>query len=244
VTTGPATAVQLIAYPAAAGGCVLAGALLASLERIRPAWLEREFRHFVIAFGGGVLLAAVCLVLLPQGIGAVDHPAAVMAWFAAGGLAFFGLERALARRQHEAPQFLATLLDFVPESLALGGALAAGAPGGLLLALLIGLQNLPEGFNSYRELVVLGGNRPRRVLLLMALLIPIGPAFALAGHWLFASSPALLGAVTLFASGGILYLIFQDIAPQARLKNHWFPALGAVGGFGLGLLGELLIGGG
>ena len=26
----------------------------------------------------------------------------------------------------------------------------------------------------------------------------------------------------LFAAGGILYSVFQDIAPQIRMENHWF----------------------
>jgi len=47
----------------------------------------------------------------------------------------------------------------------------------------------------------------------------------------------------LFAAGGILYLIFQDIAPQSQMKHHWGPALGAVAGFCLGMLGRLLVGG-
>ena len=45
----------------------------------------------------------------------------------------------------------------------------------------------------------------------------------------------------LFASGGILYLIFEDIAPQARLERRWSPPLGAVAGFVLGLVGHLLL---
>ncbi len=44
----------------------------------------------------------------------------------------------------------------------------------------------------------------------------------------------------LFASGGILYLIFQDIAPQVRVEKHWLPPLGAIAGFLLGLIGHLL----
>lgn len=47
----------------------------------------------------------------------------------------------------------------------------------------------------------------------------------------------------LFAAGGILYLLFQDIAPQVRLENRWGPPLGAVLGFMLGMLGQILIGG-
>jgi ZIP family zinc transporter len=46
----------------------------------------------------------------------------------------------------------------------------------------------------------------------------------------------------LFAAGGILYLIFQDIAPQSKLKNHRAPSLSAVAGFLLGVIGKVIIG--
>jgi ZIP family zinc transporter len=45
-----------------------------------------------------------------------------------------------------------------------------------------------------------------------------------------------------FASGGILYLIFQDIAPQSTMRRHWTPPLGAVLGFVAGILGKKLLG--
>jgi ZIP family zinc transporter len=50
----------------------------------------------------------------------------------------------------------------------------------------------------------------------------------------------VIAAVMLFASGGILYSIFQDLAPQAKLENRWAPPMGAVFGFGLGMLGLML----
>jgi|TARA_B110000037_G_scaffold222744_1_gene299239 ZIP family zinc transporter len=46
----------------------------------------------------------------------------------------------------------------------------------------------------------------------------------------------VIDGLLLFAAGGILYVVFQDIAPQAKLKKHWLPSLGAVLGFALGLL--------
>jgi ZIP family zinc transporter len=51
-----------------AGVAILLGAFVVRWERIRPYWLEREFRHGVVAFGSGVLLAAVALVLIPEGV--------------------------------------------------------------------------------------------------------------------------------------------------------------------------------
>jgi ZIP family zinc transporter len=46
----------------------------------------------------------------------------------------------------------------------------------------------------------------------------------------------------LFSAGGILYIIFEDIAPQVRLNKHWAPPLGAVTGFLLGILGKVALG--
>ena len=234
--------VEMLLYTTGAAVCIPIGALLARIPRLHPKWLESEFKHFVMAFGGGVLVAAVGMVLLPQGTAFIASPFAAIGLFQLGGLLFFALDRMLARRKRASPFLLATLLDYVPESLALGGAFAVGAGGAPLLALLIGLQNLPEGFNAYRERCNEGDRGGSRALLGFVLLVPIGPALA-ALAWLYLSAHTeVTGAIMLIASGGILYLVFQDIAPQARLRAHWFPSLGAVFGFSIALLGQLLIG--
>lgn len=226
-----------------AGLCIPAGGLLALSERIQPAWLENEFRHFVIAVGGGILVGAVAVVLVPEGLERMhDSPWAVVA-FLAGGLVFFAVEWYLGRKKRQAPQLLGMLLDFLPESLALGGMMALGSSSGPLLALLIGMQNVPEGFNAFRELDQLRNHRSRRVMLTMLALVPLGPVFGITGFLVLVELPWLLGGILLFASGGILYLIFQDIAPQAGLKYHWAPSLGAVLGFCLAMIGTLLTGG-
>lgn len=223
-----------------AGGTIPLGGYLARVERIRPDWLEHEFRHSVIAFGGGVLLAAVALVLVPEGTRRAPIVVSAVA-FAAGGIVFFTLDRLLARRGTPASQLIATLLDFLPEAMALGAALAGNGGVGLLLALLIAFQNLPEGFNAYREMKAGGQLRGGAVLGFFVALVPLGPAAGLFGLWWLATHPVTLGVVMLFGAGGILYLTFQDIAPQARLERHWAPPLGAVAGFLLGMIGHLLL---
>ena len=75
----------------------------------------------------------------------------------------------------------------------------------------------------------------------MTAVIPLGPLVGIVGWEICGDHPGLLGGAMLFAAGGILYLLFQDIAPQARLARRWAPTLGAVLGFGLGLLGDLLV---
>ena len=232
---------KIILYTLCAGACIPIGGLFAYIEKIRPRWLENELRHSVIAFGGGILLAAVALVLVPEGIGYVNHSILSVVILLSGGACFFIVERILGTRRREKPQFTALLLDFVPESLALGGAFAVGAQSAPLLAVFIGLQNLPEGFNAYRELLAIPQSSSKRILALMSLLVLIGPVVAVFGYIYFSQNTALLGATMLFASGGILYLIFQDIAPQSRMRRHWAPTLGAVLGFSIGMLGNNII---
>ena len=229
--------VELLLWTTLAGACIPVGAGLAHIEHIRPRWLEQELRHFVIAFGGGVLVGAVALVLVPEGVERLPQPLAAIVLLLAGGTAFMALDRSQAKRP--TPQFSAMAADFVPESLALGGMFAANAEGALLLALLIGLQNLPEGFNAWRELAT-GQFSRSRALGLMLMVALLGPVCGAVGWFWLADHDAVLGSILLFASGGILYLTFQDIAPQARLERHWAPPLGAVLGFALALVGEML----
>ncbi len=233
---------ELLLWTALAGACIPAGAWIARVERIGPAWLEEEFRHFVIAFGGGVLVGAVAMVLVPEGIQRVTSPLAVIALLLAGGTAFMALDMRQAKRQRAAPQFAAMAADYLPESLALGGMFAVGADGAVLLAVLIGLQNLPEGFNAWRELGS-GPVRPPGAFGRFLLLALLGPLCGLIGWFWLAELEAALGSVMLFAAGGILYLTFQDIAPQSKLEKHWAPPLGAVLGFALALVGERLFSG-
>lgn len=223
-----------------AGLAIPAGGGLAAIERIHPRWLETEFRHFVIAFGGGVLLAAVSLVLVPEGIHNLSAGVAA-ACMILGGLTFMAIDVLLNRYRTRASQLVAMLADFLPEALALGALFASGAKGGPLLALLIALQNLPEGFNAFRELKAADGISGRRLLLLFLAMAPLGPAAGLAGMLWLGAYPVAVSAVMLFAAAGILYLIFQDIAPQASLERHWAPPLGGVAGFLLGLQGQMFL---
>jgi ZIP family zinc transporter len=223
-----------------AGLAMPAGACLARIERIRPNWLDNELRHGVIAFGGGALLSAVALVLVPEGIHGLSTLSTALC-FSGGGLAFMALDIALANRESSASQLTAMLADFLPESLALGATFALGGQSAPLLAGLIALQNLPEGFNAYREQIESGPMRGTQVIAAFALLALLGPVAALSGYFWLAGFPVLVSSIMLFAAGGILYAIFQDIAPQAKLERNWAPSLGAVAGFLLGLIGHMYI---
>ncbi|TVZ41567.1 ZIP family zinc transporter [Alteromonadaceae bacterium 2753L.S.0a.02] len=223
-----------------AGLAMPLGATLACIENIHPRWLENEFRHGVIAFGGGALLSAVALVLVPEGM-AHSSLAMTLAMMFAGGAAFAVLDYQLNHHQTPAGQLAAMLSDFLPESIALGAAFASGESSAFLLAGLIALQNLPEGFNAYRELKENTHYSAVKIIGAFVMLALLGPLAGISGHLWLADANTLVAAIMLFAAGGILYSVFQDIAPQVPLKNHWAPPLGAVAGFVLGVAGDYLV---
>tara|TARA_R110001592_G_scaffold155452_2_gene385351 strand:+ start:13056 stop:13784 length:729 start_codon:yes stop_codon:yes gene_type:complete len=237
---------QSLLYATLAGATIPVGGYLATFPPLRRRWLETELRHAIIAFGGGILLAAVALVLVPEGTAALSPLPAALA-FGAGGLVFFYMDR-LVRLKFKGgslAQFMAMLLDFIPEAMAMGAMLASesGHSVGLLLALLIAMQNLPEGFNAFHEIIHGHPARRRPTLWLFCALVLLGPLAAFSGDALLGDQPAMLGALMLFAAGGIIYLTFQDIAPEARVRNRWGPPLGAVFGFMMGMLGQMLLAG-
>lgn len=222
-----------------AGLAIPAGAWFSSIPPIRKACRAHDIDSFVSYFGGGALLAAIALVLVPYGIDNVTVFPAALA-FLLGGLLFWQINSRLRRSGSTASQFMGMLLDFVPEAILLGTAAATGSPIVWLLAAMIALQNMPEGFAAYEEMRSRSGSN--RKLWHMFLAVPLaGPLAAWLGFSWLSTDEALAGGVMLFCSGGILYLIFDDIAPRAHLKNHEFPAIGAVSGFLLGLVGVMLI---
>lgn len=196
--------------------------------------------HGVVAFGGGLLVAAIAFALLPDGMKVLEPPGLALA-FCLGGCAFCGLDAYLGRHGGSRAQLLAMLMDFLPEALSLGAVFSQNPRLGLLLACFIGAQNLPEGFNAFREMAATGIG-PGRALGRLAILSTLGPLAAAAGYVLLRDHPRLTAVIMVFAAGGILYLIFEDIAPQSRMRNHWLPPLGAVLGFAAGMLGNALLG--
>ncbi|MCK8464932.1 hypothetical protein MUY35_13820 [Aliiroseovarius sp. S1339] len=224
---------------ALAGAAIPFGAWLARFDSLLPGQLRNEANHWIMAFGAGALLSAVALVLVPEGIARVHGLVALLA-LVLGAIAALLTDIAMSHREGSKAQFLAMLMDFIPEAVAMGAILTAKPSLALLLAVLIGAQNLPEGFNADRELEASTSTpRGKRLLLFMAL-VPAGPIAAVLGITFFAGWPELLGTLMLFSAGGILYLMFQDIAPQVPVERHWSPPLGAILGFAFGLGGHIL----
>lgn len=222
-----------------AGLAALGGGIIAWATGGGNTDTQREVTHGVIAFGGGILIAAVAFALVPKAMVALS-PAVLGATFCAGGLSFCVLDAHLSRRGDTKAQFLAMLLDFLPEALALGAVFVQDHRLGVLLAAFIGAQNLPEGFNAFREMTIIG-IRSRVALMTLLAVSLLGPVAACTGYFFLQDQAKVTASIMTFAGGGIMYLIFQDIAPQSKIRKHWIPALGAVLGFAVGMIGKQLI---
>ena len=202
--------------------------------------VKEEVLHTSIAFGGGIIIAAVAFVLVPEGMNVLPlAPMAIL--FLTGAIIFFFLDRYIEKKGGTISQLLAMLMDFVPEAIALGAVFATDPNLGLLLAIFIGLQNLPESFNSYLDLRN-SGYTSKKCLLILLFLSFSGVLGAISGYYLLSNMPQLTASLMLLSSGGILYLIFQDIAPMSKLQKNWFPALGVNFGFLVGMIGQKILG--
>ncbi|MCK5851360.1 MAG: divalent cation transporter, partial [Kiritimatiellae bacterium] len=142
--------IKIICYSFFSGITVFLGGFLSRLfERyFKEGVVKEEFIHTSVAFGGGIIIAAVAFVLVPKGIDELSLMPIVII-FMSGALAFFFLDRYIEKKGGAISQLLAMVMDFIPEAIALGAVFATDHRLGLLLAIFIGLQNLPESFNSY-----------------------------------------------------------------------------------------------
>lgn len=233
---------KVLLYSFFAGITVFLGGLLSRCfeKKFQNTLGKKEFLHTSTAFGGGIIVAAVAFVLVPNGMRLLPLvPMAIV--FLAGAIFFFFSDKYIEKKGGTISQLLAMLMDFLPEAIALGAVFATDNNLGLLLAIFIGLQNFPESFNSYLDLKSIGYST-KKSLFILFLLSFTGIFAAILGYYFLSSMPKLTSSMMLFSSGGILYLIFQDIAPMSKLKKTWFPALGANAGFLVGMIGEKLLG--
>ncbi len=222
-----------------AGLSITLGGFLSSISFGEKRWVEQEIKHGIIAFGGGALLSAVALVLVVDG---VKHqpPYSVLLTFFLGGLSMMALDYFLKKSGTQISQLIAMMMDFIPEAMVLGVVILEDFKKALFLAIIIAAQNLPEGYAAFLEMKDESDSQSHKKLLAKFLLIGIsGPIYVLLGAFLLKDNHLTMGMMMTFCGGGILYLVFQDVAPKVPIENAWLPPMGAVLGFMVGMLGYM-----
>ena len=230
------------------GLSLVGGALVAVLFR-----LPERTAEAVTAFGGGVLLAAVALELLPE----ADQDAGralTAAGLAAGTAVYVAADAALGRmptgRHHRlhhvtGPEHAEAargesiaaglFVDGVPESLALGLTVANGELGVALLAgVLVG--NVVEAHGAARPILAGGHSRRFALTLLGVIGASLAAATALGGSLLAAADPAIVGTAQAVAAGAVLAVVSIAIIPHAFAAVSRLVATATVLGFVAGYL--------
>ncbi|MBT3175271.1 MAG: divalent cation transporter [Lentimicrobiaceae bacterium] len=232
---------DLVLFSGFAGITVFLGGLLANYfnHKVTEKHIRYKITHTSMSFGAGIILSAVALVLVPKGLEELDlFPMALS--FTIGAIIFMLIDKKLSKTGGQTATLLAMMMDFIPESIALGAVFAIEPSMAAVLAIFIGLQNLPEAFNSYRDFIV-NGYTATKTLTIFFFLSFFGIISALIGHFLLRDYTMLTAHLMTFASGGILYLLIQDIIPASKLENNYSTSLGATLGFLIGIIGEKLI---
>lgn len=232
---------NLIVFSGFAGVTVFIGGVLANYfnHHIKESPVKYEIIHTLMSFGSGIMLSALALVLIPEGMEQLNLLPIVFS-FLFGAILFMIINQYLAKKGGKSATLLAMLMDFIPESIALGAVFAIEPDMALLLAVFIGLQNLPEAFNSFRDLIQ-SGFTVRKTLILFFFLSFFGVVGALIGHYFLRDYPDLTAHLMIFASGGILYLLIQNIIPESKLEKSYLTSLGAILGFLVGIIGDKII---
>ncbi|MCU4925662.1 ZIP family metal transporter [Halobacteria archaeon AArc-dxtr1] len=137
----------------------------------------------------------------------------------------------------------AITLHNAPEGLAIGVAFASGLEGvGLAVAVVIALQNVPDGFAFAVPMAETGLSRPR-VLLYTALSGAVPQVVAaLAGFLLVEFIDGLFPLAAGFAAGAMIAVVFREMVPQSHGHGYADAATAAfLAGFSLLVVVDVLL---
>jgi ZIP family zinc transporter len=231
------------------GASLVAGAGAAAALRLPP-----RVAAVLTAFGGGVLLAAVALELVPEA-DAEAGTALTAGALIAGTLVYVGADAWLNRDKstmttrrmgHAAAAgrpmgttsevargesiAVGLFIDGVPESIALGLTIAEGEIG---LALLVGVLvgNVVEAYGAAQPILAGGRSSRFAVGLLGGIGVALAAATVLGGTVLADASPELIGAAQAIAAGAVLAVVSTAVIPHAFEEVSGLVALATVLGF-------------
>jgi ZIP family zinc transporter len=243
-------------------GAVIAASLVFGGLVAAAVSLPERVAATITAFGGGTLLSAIALELVPEAD--AEAGAALTAFGLMGGTVLYvGIdawlnrneEMKLARRSMHAAasgramgmspnQAEATrgesiaaglFVDGVPESIAVGLTIAEGEVGVALLAgVLIG--NVVESYGAAQPIVIGGRTRRFAVTLLTAIGLALALATVIGGTVLADASPELIGTAQAVAAGAVLAVVSIAVIPHAFEEVSGLVAMATMTGFIVGYL--------
>jgi ZIP family zinc transporter len=244
-----------LAWGMVIGASLVLGAGTAALLR-----LPDRLAATLTAFGGGLLLAAIALELVPEADREAG-PALAAGGLLAGTLVYVSADWWLGRdagmmamrrsghaaaagqpmsmRSSEATRgesiAVGLFVDGVPESIAVGLTIAGGEVGVALLAgVLVG--NVVEAYGASQPIIAGGRTKRFAVTLLAAIGAALAFATVLGGTVLAGVSGEVVGTAQAIAAGAVLAVVSIAIVPHAFSEVNRLVATATVAGFIVGYL--------
>ena len=233
--------------------------------------LSRKLLDAMLGFAAGVMIAASYWSLLAPAL-EMAAGRSVPAWvpaavgFLLGGAVLRGIDMILphlhagfALEEAEGPRtswrqttllVTAITLHNIPEGLAVGvafGAAAAGLPsatlaGAISLAIGIGIQNFPEGLAVAAPLRRAGYSKFKSFWVGQASGL-VEPAAGVVGAFAVLASQALLPYALAFAAGAMIFVVVEELIPEAQHGgNGDIATLGVMVGFTLMMVLDVALG--
>jgi zinc transporter, ZIP family len=211
-----------------AGGTSFIGALIAKYVNFSTSVIL-----FLTAFGAGILISAAIFEMVIQAektIGIVP----TLLFFILGATIFTIADIIAVKKGGGADILIGIGLDTIPESLAIGASIAAGPA--FAIALLIGIQNIPEGIAAYKEMRTgkTAFTNSKKALYAIGVISIIPVILGLVGLFFLQGLHYIIGLILALSAGGIFYMLFYDMIPKAHKERKWLPTFGAVLGFIIG----------
>ncbi len=194
-----------------------------------------------LGFSAGIMLVASFTSLILPGI-EVGGVLPVVTGFILGALGIIVIERYLphlhmvkgaegSQRFRERIKavwmlVLAVIIHNFPEGLAVGASISYSIRDGILTAIAIGIQDIPEGFTVSLPLVGIGMRR-RNALLIGFLSGASEPLMALIPIFLTSVATQLLPYVLGFAAGMMIFVVSHEIIPETH--RHGFEDQATIG---------------
>jgi ZIP family zinc transporter len=211
-----------------AGGTSFIGALIGKYVHF-----SKSVLLFLTAFGAGILISAAIFEMVIQAeksIGLIQ----TLLFFISGSIIFTIADVIATRKGGGADILIGIGLDTIPESLAIGASIGAGPS--LAIALLIGIQNFPEGIAAYKEMRTgkTAFKDSKKALYAIGIVSIIPVILGLVGLFFLQGLHYIIGLILALSAGGIFYMLFYDMIPKAHKDRKWLPTFGAVLGFIIG----------
>jgi ZIP family zinc transporter len=227
-----------------AGSALLVGAALGFFIPIGQRLIAA-----IMAFGSGVLISALSFELMDEAYQEGGFRAVAIG-FISGAVIFTAANILMSRygakhRKRSGNQqpsenedngsglaiAVGSLLDGIPESIAIGLTLIQGGKIGLVTVVAIFLSNIPEGLSSSAGMKKAGRSK-LYVFGIWAIIMVVSGICSWLGYSVFSQfSAPILAAITATAAGAILAMLGDTMIPEAFEKTHDLTGLITVFGF-------------